>query len=486
MTVPERRLLVIAPPEPWVPEGSVRVGRWRVAATRVDRVDDRPGEWDVVAFRVDAVGRAGAPEVLEALRRIAPEATFLPVARDPDLAEALLFLKNGAYEYLEEPLEPAEFRRALQEALENREAFQEILALNRTLEAQARQLRREKEELERRNRELEAASLLARDLALSLEPDQVVERLASRLRETFPGREVRIGLFSRRRRSLRMVFPPGSERRAVRLDTPEHRAWLRSLLRNDPGEGAAGGAVPEALAPRPGHACAVVPMAARGRPVGLLWLESDGPAETLPRDELQLLHIFADTAAIALENARLYQAMRDLSVRDELTGLYNRRYFQERFRAEWDHATRHGMPLSLLLVDIDHFKRLNDGTDHLTGDEALRRVARTLARNTRGIDTVARYGGEEFVVLLPRTDGRGARVVAEKLRRVVLETPFPGEHAVPGGKLTISVGGAAYPGAARSPEELLARADHALYRAKQAGRNRTCLWNGDGESAGPG
>ena len=497
MSPAERHLLVMAPPEPWVPPAGHRVGRWTLRVWHVpsleaaQAVPDAPG-WDVVAFRVDALPPVGPSRVLESLRALAPEATFLPITLRPDPREALLYLKNGAYEYLEEPLAPAEFDRALAEALENQEAFREILELNRALEAQAEQLRREKMELERRNRELEAVSRLTRDLASSLEPDQVLERLGRRLRESFPGRRTRVGLLERGRRRVRVLTPcdaegSGDTGSVVHLDPDDWSAWARTFMKEGRElVGWPGGETDPALTRLHRNPFVVVPMAARGKPVGFLCLESPSPDRPVPEDEVNLLRIFADTAAIALDNARLYHTMRELSVRDELTGLFNRRYFLERLAAEWNHATRHGMPLSILMLDIDHFKHLNDGNDHLTGDAALRRLAATLLRNTRGIDTVARYGGEEFVILLPRTDAGAARVVAEKLRRVVGRTRFPGEHAVPGGKLTVSVGAASHPGTARTAEELLERADRALYRAKQEGRNRTCVWEEHGGTAASG
>ncbi|GAB6061334.1 GGDEF domain-containing protein [Deferrisoma palaeochoriense] len=453
-----RTLLVIGPERSWIPPSGTAVGGFTLTVSRADTLDRAPaGDWDVVAFRVDALEAPSPEDALGRLRERAPEATFLPVTPAPDPREALVYLKSGAYEYLEEPLAPEEFLRALAEALENREAFREILELNRTLEAQAEQLRREKEELERRNRELQAVSRLAQDLAASLEPQEVVDRLGARLGEVFGGRPVRIGLWGRAPGGLAVV--DGTGPREVE-DAPG--PWTARVLRGEEvrERGEAGDLV-------------VVPMRARDRVVGFL---AAGGASPIPDHEVDLLRIFADTAAIALENARLYQAMRDLSVRDELTGLFNRRYFQERLQAEWNHATRHRIPLALLVIDIDHFKRLNDGNDHLTGDAALRKLAELLTRNTRGIDTVARYGGEEFVVILPQTSREGAHAAAEKLRKAVTRTRFPGEDAVPGGKLTVSIGGAWWPGGAESAEELLERADHALYEAKQGGRNRTRLW----------
>jgi diguanylate cyclase (GGDEF)-like protein len=145
------------------------------------------------------------------------------------------------------------------------------------------------------------------------------------------------------------------------------------------------------------------------------------------------------------------------------------------FDAEWQDSERRGNPLSVLMIDIDHFKHLNDGNDHLVGDAALSKLATTLLRNTRGIDTVARFGGEEFVVLLPRTTNDTALRVAEKLRRLVERTEFPGEAAVPGASLTVSIGVAGRDISDTEYGQLIERADSALYQAKREGRNRVQL-----------
>jgi diguanylate cyclase (GGDEF)-like protein len=217
-------------------------------------------------------------------------------------------------------------------------------------------------------------------------------------------------------------------------------------------------------------------MAARGHIVGSITIDNPASGRGIESEELEVLGIFADSGAMAVENARLYQTMKELSVRDELTGLFNRRHFLRQLEAEWNHADRHRMPVTLLMVDVDHFKSFNDLNDHLAGDAALRRVAELLIRNTRGIDTVARYGGEEFVVILPQTSKKNAGIVADKLRSAVANAAVEGEDVLPGGRLTVSVGLAAFPGDAATPHELVERADWALYQAKAAGRNRVVDW----------
>jgi diguanylate cyclase len=160
---------------------------------------------------------------------------------------------------------------------------------------------------------------------------------------------------------------------------------------------------------------------------------------------------------------------RDQAVRDSLTGLYNRLAYEERAAQAYGHWKRYGDPLSLLVVDVDHFKQVNDRFGHAAGDRALKALAERLAGNVREADFLARYGGEEFVVLMPKTDRTAAATAAEKLRALVETCPFQYREArVP---ITVSCGVAEFlPG--DTAEQVFDRADRALYRAKQAGRNR--------------
>ncbi|MDQ7780202.1 MAG: GGDEF domain-containing protein, partial [Planctomycetota bacterium] len=133
-------------------------------------------------------------------------------------------------------------------------------------------------------------------------------------------------------------------------------------------------------------------------------------------------------------------------------------------------------PLSFIMLDLDHFKHYNDTHGHPQGDELLRGLAKIFSSAARAdIDLVARYGGEEFCLLLPETKKENARKIAERIRRRVMSASFPGEEQQPLGKVTVSVGVAAMPEDARTADKLIARADAALYKAKNAGRNRVCV-----------
>jgi diguanylate cyclase (GGDEF)-like protein len=172
----------------------------------------------------------------------------------------------------------------------------------------------------------------------------------------------------------------------------------------------------------------------------------------------------------ALEHART----RRLASTDGLTGVYNHRTFQERLSQEIARAERYSHPLSMLMIDVDHFKVYNDTYGHPQGDIVLQELARLLQETSRASDTVARYGGEEFAIILPETNSVGAQKIAQRLREQVERYPFPGREIMPGGTLTISIGAATH-ASAGSKDALLQAADTALYTAKREGRNRICV-----------
>ena len=194
-------------------------------------------------------------------------------------------------------------------------------------------------------------------------------------------------------------------------------------------------------------------------------------------DEIKLLAAVANQAAMAIMNARLYQETVELSLTDALTGTANRRHLFQRLEMEVTRAQRFGNDLSLIMIDIDHFKAYNDRNGHPAGDEVLKGVAAALLRTVRKIDTVARYGGEEFAVILPQIRREEAIAVGEKLRRAVSQINFPNADRQPGGRITISVGVAHFPTDAQDLTQLLLRADAALYAAKNGGRNRLVAYS---------
>ena len=191
--------------------------------------------------------------------------------------------------------------------------------------------------------------------------------------------------------------------------------------------------------------------------------------------DYRLFNAVAENVAIAINNAMTFQQTQELIRKDELTGLYNRRYFFERLEREMYRTRRYGRVLSLLMIDIDHFKEYNDSYGHLRGDHALRKIARAFQGCLRQIDVVARYGGEEFLVMLPETDKGNAALVAEKLRRAIETMDFNEDtsHLEPC-RLTITIGVVGIPEDAAEMMAALDIADKALYLGKARGRNQVC------------
>ncbi len=168
----------------------------------------------------------------------------------------------------------------------------------------------------------------------------------------------------------------------------------------------------------------------------------------------------------------LLARIRRLSITDDLTGIYNRRYFFQRFKEELERSTRYGRRTALLMLDIDYFKHYNDIHGHQMGDSLLKKLAQLLNISIRQPDFIARYGGEEFVVVAPETDREKVLQLAEKLRSVIEKHPFLMRESQPDGKITISIGVAVFPEDGQSVDEMVSKADAALYIAKDLGRNR--------------
>jgi diguanylate cyclase (GGDEF)-like protein len=178
-----------------------------------------------------------------------------------------------------------------------------------------------------------------------------------------------------------------------------------------------------------------------------------------------LVRSLASQAAVAIRNARL----EDLSFKDALTDVYNRRYFMVRIEEEWRRHSRFAEPVSLVLLDFDRFKDVNDRFGHRAGDEALKEVARLLMKHSRNFTVVTRFGGDEFAVLLVNTPRAGAVTYAQRIREVVEQ------HAFAHGPVTVSLGVASLPEDAANGDDLVAAADKAMYHAKRLGRNRVAV-----------
>jgi diguanylate cyclase (GGDEF)-like protein len=192
-------------------------------------------------------------------------------------------------------------------------------------------------------------------------------------------------------------------------------------------------------------------------------------------DDLNILNIICDVASNVISNALMFTKVKEMATVDNLTGLYLRRFFLERISEEMDKAREDDIPLSLLMVDIDHFKKINDTEGHLAGDKVLSEIANLFKLSTREMDILARYGGEEFTILLPHTDIENAQILADRLRAGVekLYIEYMGTVI----KVTISIGVATISKDIYTADELINASDKALYKAKESGRNKVIIYH---------
>jgi diguanylate cyclase (GGDEF)-like protein len=217
-----------------------------------------------------------------------------------------------------------------------------------------------------------------------------------------------------------------------------------------------------------------VPILAQGEALGIVHFQATEDSPTFADSELSHKTTFAGQVGLSIANIRLREALRSQSVKDPLTGLYNRRYLEETLERELRRAVRAEQSLGILMLDLDHFKRINDTYGHEAGDTVLRETADFLTKSVRVEDTVCRIGGEEFVIVLPTANAEAGRARAERIRSKLRELTIlhQGQSL---GRITVSIGVAELPVNGTSPKHLLEAADAALYRAKRDGRDRVVI-----------
>jgi diguanylate cyclase (GGDEF)-like protein len=220
------------------------------------------------------------------------------------------------------------------------------------------------------------------------------------------------------------------------------------------------------------RAVMVAPLLSDGRVTGILRAES-AYTGIFSTDDLRLFTILADLAAVAEENARLYQRTQELAITDGLTGLYLRRFFANRLDEEINRFQEHATPFTLLILDLDRFKDINDRLGHLAGDQVLAQLAETLREEVRSTDIICRFGGEEFSLLLPYTPCRAGMILAERMRSHIEKRIYAASQETL--NLTVSIGVSGCPEHADTATGMIQAADRALYAAKRGGRNRVAL-----------
>lgn len=389
-------------------------------------------------------------ELLARVPREHPGIDFIVLTGNASIESAVEALRMGAADYLRKPIQGEELAHVVERTLVRRRLREENVRLRDELAV------------------LEAC----RALGPCLEPGEVYSVAIDVLLRTLSrGR----GLAVFHRSSVSMsdgaAFRGFSEREATRLRqvlAVEKPVELDGILDI---EIATHGAVHDALvsAGIDPVRLLVVPVRGRETEAGVLWILEDG--RCFEDEEIARARMVAGHAELALQNAERYGRAKERAFLDDVTEIYNARYLLAATDHEIRRAERYGSELSVLFLDLDRFKLVNDRHGHLVGSRTLRQLAKVLASCIRQVDTLARYGGDEFTIVLVDTPLAAAVQVAERIRRTVEETPFDGGR---GGalRLTVSVGVASYPAHGRTREELLDQADKAMYRAKSLGRNR--------------
>jgi diguanylate cyclase (GGDEF)-like protein len=223
-----------------------------------------------------------------------------------------------------------------------------------------------------------------------------------------------------------------------------------------------------------------IPLVTKGSIHGVLYLDDFVPRQ-FDKDRMKLISVLASFAAMAIENAKLHHETLQMAITDALTGLYNRRYFEQVLPQELDRASRYGQTFGLLMIDVDNFKNFNDSYGHPMGDRILATISSSIEKALRSVDFAFRYGGEEITVILPEATRKSACKVAERIRQRVEKDTGKLMRGTLKEPITVSVGAACYPIDGISADQLVARADDLLYLAKASGKNCVRCCEGDEE-----
>ena len=361
------------------------------------------------------------------------------------------------------------------------ELVQSELRLKAELDSHKKELERTNHRLGVRLRELSLLFDITRSINSTLELEELIKLLTETVGMALGFQEFAMLLLDQATGELKVAatygFPKQAEVDQLRLKIGEGAAGRaaergETVLVDNVAEKPSD--LPYTGHPKVGSFLAV-PLKFKGRVVGVLTFDRP-TVNAFAADEIKLLAAIANQAAMAIVNARLYAETVELSLTDPLTGTANRRHLFQQLELEVSRAQRFGNQLSLLMIDIDHFKLYNDRYGHPAGDEVLKAVGGVLVGTVRKIDTFARYGGEEFAVILPHIGRHAAMVVGDKVRRAVSLLAFESGGPEPE-RVTVSVGLAHLPGDAQDARELVDRADAALYAAKNGGRDRLVAYS---------
>jgi diguanylate cyclase (GGDEF)-like protein len=322
-------------------------------------------------------------------------------------------------------------------------------------------------EEQRRSKYLEFLNSVSKTAISSQEPDAMMAEIVGEIQKNFRFDHIGIGILDYASKDIEIKAEAGTTEKALGRRIPLGVGILGRVARTgelalvqNTSEGRLLGILPES------KSVLSIPIAYGDTLLGVLNVESRRENAFAPQEVL-IMRTLADLLATALHNAYVFQKMQQQSITDGLTGIKTRRFFNESLQSEWKRASRSGRPFSIVLIDLDKFKTINDSMGHLEGDLVLARVGRILEQKSRQSNVVARYGGDEFVILMPETGVEQAQILSERLRLWIATDTMLNERQITG-----SFGVATFPAHGASAEDILRIADMGMYNAKRSGGNR--------------
>jgi diguanylate cyclase (GGDEF)-like protein len=382
---------------------------------------------------------------------------------NPIPLEALcVLLRGGAYDYLSAPISLEKLQKSIEQGLKTKVQAEDIIV---TMSLANERLLEEKARLQLWNHDLTRICQMNHAMTSFLNPSLTISAFSEALKSLIPYQFLSILLKGKGSLDRVWVFPE-KDGDAQREYAKEEGELLREAFFRCQDS-------TETKSSVDGHEV-IISLMAGAEKLGILRIVM-GMDGTLPfplKDyHVKILLMVATSLSLSLRNAEMYQQVKELAVTDELTHVLNRRAFLNILERELKRANRLETTLTLFIVDLDHFKQINDLYGHITGDFVLQEIAALLRGSIREIDVMARYGGEEFVVILPEVDQKEAAIAAERIRHLVEFHLFRKEKEAI--RMTVSIGMAVFPGSrTKNPEDLFHLADVALYLAKKKGRNR--------------
>lgn len=426
----------------------------------------------VALFSPEAVrGISRLPELSVRHLELVPKVIVLD--KEYTQEELEFSVDSGISEIIRPPYTKAKIEAKIHRALEVEAVHYDVLRMSKEIIV-------EREILERKNDILNFLVGFLSSTSITMNTADIVEIVAEKLQLLFPVRSLQAAVWNCKdttgKTEVYISVPEthisfGEWGNTVRASVQAARPGLALDMKISPIELKGQQEEWRCAMPSDGHVI-TLPISMDDRQFGVLLVLTD-TVRSLSRDQAMGLNSALRHLALTIKNAQSFKIMKKHAEFDGLTGIYNRRNFEQRINEEVERAARYGHPLSIIFSDLDHFKDVNDTYGHQAGDAVLRELASILGTARRSSDYVARYGGEEFVILLPHTDIKQAHMIAERLRKQIEKHSFnsDGETRI---RMTISMGVAELaPLRDKNAEALVSEADKALYRAKRAGRNRT-------------